>query len=55
MIRPRKDNFLIESHGESWHWEHCGMMADDNYRKRWERKKKLYERNAYTDYPPKNQ
>lgn len=31
------------------------MMADDNHRKRWERKKKLYERNGYTEYSPKNQ
>lgn len=25
-------------------WEHCGLMNDQSYRDKWERKKKLYER-----------
>jgi UvrD-like helicase C-terminal domain len=52
--KGRWADFLIESRGEAWYWEHCGMMADENYRRRWERKKKLYERNGYTLYSQKN-
>jgi len=25
-----------------WYWEHNGMLSDDEYKKRWERKKKAY-------------
>ena len=29
--------------GMLFYWEHCGMMSDIHYRKRWEDKKALYE------------
>ena len=32
--------------GEVWYWEHCGMMNVPKYVKRWEDKKKLYEKNG---------
>ena len=32
--------------GEEWLWEHCGMMEDPRYRKRWEDKKAFYEKNG---------
>ena len=35
--RGRWADFLIEANGKSWYWEHCGMMADEQYRLRWER------------------
>jgi hypothetical protein len=52
--RGRWADFLVEANGEAWYWEHCGMMADENYRARWERKKMLYERNGYTLYSSTN-
>ena len=38
-------DFTIEDaeSGETWYWEHCGMMHDEKYRKKWEEKKKFYE------------
>ncbi len=30
-------------------WEHCGMMDDEDYRKRWEKKKRVYEANGYSE------
>jgi hypothetical protein len=32
--------------GETIYWEHCGMMNDSEYRKRWAEKKELYEKNG---------
>ena len=32
--------------GEEWYWEHCGMMNDPKYRKRWEEKKAFYKKNG---------
>ena len=51
--RGRWADFLVESNGESWYWEHCGMMDDKNYRLRWERKKELYKRNGFGVYSEK--
>lgn len=43
----RLPDFTIrdEDAGTVWYWEHNGMLSDDEYRKRWERKKAAY-RNA---------
>jgi hypothetical protein len=51
--RGRWADFLIEANGESWYWEHCGRMDDENYRTRWARKLKLYEGNGFTRYSEK--
>lgn len=32
--------------GEEWYWEHCGMMEDTKYKKRWEDKKAFYKKNG---------
>lgn len=32
--------------GEVWYWEHCGMMNNPKYRKRWEEKKAFYKKNG---------
>lgn len=32
--------------GEEWYWEHCGMMDDPQYKKRWEEKKAFYKKNG---------
>jgi hypothetical protein len=47
-------DFLIEASGESWYWEHCGRLDDENYRLRWERKLKLYAGNGFTAHSGSN-
>ena len=44
----KRSDFKIENYdmGIVWYWEHCGMMTDPAYRKRWEEKKKFYEKNG---------
>lgn len=32
--------------GDEWYWEHCGMMDDPKYKKRWEDKKAFYKKNG---------
>lgn len=41
-------DFTIEDEesGDVWYWEHCGMMNDENYEKRWNAKEKLYAANG---------
>jgi hypothetical protein len=52
--RGRWADFRIEADGRTWYWEHCGLMDDDSYRKRWARKLTLYAANGYTTYSEKN-
>lgn len=33
-----------EDAGTVWYWEHNGMLSDDDYKKRWERKKAAYQK-----------
>ena len=37
-------DFTIEDDdtGETYYWEHLGMLSDDDYRRRWSEKKKWY-------------
>jgi ATP-dependent exoDNAse (exonuclease V) alpha subunit len=44
----KRPDFMIidDDTGEKWYWEHCGMMTDTKYVKRWEDKKKFYEKNG---------
>ena len=35
--------------GKTIYWEHCGMMDIPEYRTKWQRKKRLYERNNITE------
>lgn len=32
--------------GETWYWEHCGMMTNPLYKKHWEEKKAFYAKNG---------
>ena len=32
--------------GSVYYWEHCGMMNDNSYCKRWERKRAVYKKNG---------
>lgn len=44
----KRPDFKVEDYdtGVVWYWEHCGMMTDPQYRRRWEDKKKFYEKNG---------
>ena len=43
----RPDFKIIDADtGEVWYWEHCGMMSDARYAKRWHDKEKFYAKNG---------
>lgn len=43
----RPDFKIIDADtGAVWYWEHCGMMSDEKYAKRWHDKEKFYEKNG---------
>ena len=46
--RTCKPDFTIEdgATGLTVYWEHCGMLEDSEYRKRWDRKQKWYRDNG---------
>lgn len=46
--KPLRPDFKITDGdtGEVWYWEHCGMMNDSKYAKRWEDKKKFYDKHG---------
>ncbi|MCY4559777.1 MAG: AAA family ATPase [Chloroflexi bacterium] len=52
--RGRWADFKVEAGGQTWYWEHCGMLDDEHYRNRWEKKKKLYAENGFTIHSDKN-
>lgn len=39
----RWPDFTLAHHGKTYYWEHLGMLGDDEYTKKWERKKAWYE------------
>lgn len=49
--KVKRPDFKVEDYdtGIVWYWEHCGMMTDPQYRKRWEDKKKFYEKNGIVE------
>ncbi len=52
--RGRWADFEVQAQRKTWYWEHCGMLDDEHYRNRWERKKELYARNGVTVYSDSN-
>ena len=42
----KSPDFTIEDaeSGTCFYWEHCGMLTDAKYKKRWEEKKKIYKK-----------
>lgn len=47
---PRRNSRLLGSHGRTWYWEHCGIVDDVAYMKRWdEMRKPWYPRHGYGD------
>lgn len=49
--RIKRPDFKVEDYdtGVVWYWEHCGMMTDPQYKKRWEEKQKFYEKNGIVE------
>ena len=47
----KRPDFTIkdEESGKIWYWEHCGMMSDNKYRRKWENKKRLYNANGFVE------
>ena len=46
--KVKRPDFKIEDYdtGIVWYWEHCGMMDDPQYARRWEEKKAFYKKNG---------
>lgn len=46
-VVKRPDFKIIDDDtGETWYWEHCGLMDDPRYKRRWEEKKAFYQKNG---------
>ena len=47
----KSPDFTIEDveSGITWYWEHCGMMSDEGYRRRWEAKRAVYEKHGIVE------
>ena len=49
--KPLRPDFKVidGDTGSVWYWEHCGMMTDPKYVKRWEDKRKFYEKHGIVE------
>ncbi|MDD4431055.1 MAG: AAA family ATPase [Bacteroidales bacterium] len=47
----KSPDFTIEDaeSGVLYYWEHCGMMTDENYRRRWEIKREIYAKHGIVE------
>jgi hypothetical protein len=45
----RLPDFTVSFEGDTFYWEHLGMLAVPSYREAWERKRQWYENNKYLD------
>ncbi|MDY0386092.1 MAG: AAA family ATPase [Methanolobus sp.] len=45
----RLPDFTVSFEGDTFYWEHLGMLSVPSYRKSWERKQKWYSENGYED------
>jgi ATP-dependent exoDNAse (exonuclease V) alpha subunit len=47
----KSPDFTIEDaeSGALFYWEHCGMMTDDNYRRRWNAKRDIYAKHGIVE------
>jgi exodeoxyribonuclease V alpha subunit len=43
----RLPDFTVSFEGDTYHWEHLGMLSVPSYREQWERKRQWYEDNGY--------
>lgn len=45
----RLPDFTVSFEGDTFYWEHLGMLSVPSYRQSWERKQKWYIDNGYED------
>lgn len=45
----RLPDFTVSYEGDTFYWEHLGMLSVPSYREEWERKRRWYEDNGYID------
>jgi hypothetical protein len=49
----RWPDFSIEDRdGQTWYWEHCGMLGQEEYEERWQRKLAFYDKNGVKRWSP---
>ncbi len=42
-------DFTVSYEGDTFYWEHLGMLSVPSYREAWDRKRQWYEDNGYLD------
>jgi hypothetical protein len=42
-------DFTVSYEGDTFYWEHLGMLSVPSYREAWDRKRQWYEDNSYLD------
>jgi len=42
-------DFTVSCEGDTYYWEHLGMLTVPSYREQWDRKRRWYEGNGYWD------
>lgn len=42
-------DFTVSYEGDTFYWEHLGMLSVPSYREEWDRKRQWYENNGYLD------
>ena len=45
----RLPDFTVSFEGDTYYWEHLGMLTVPSYREQWDRKRQWYETNGYWD------
>jgi hypothetical protein len=45
FVRTTVPDFTILWRGEQYYWEHLGLLVREDYRRKWETKRKWYEKN----------
>lgn len=45
-IKKLPDFTIKTSLGDTWYWEHCGLMYDKKYKRDWEAKEQIYKENG---------
>ena len=45
----RLPDFTVSFEGDTFYWEHLGMLSVPSYREQWDRKRQWYEDNGYLD------
>lgn len=43
----RLPDFTVSYEGDTFYWEHLGMLSVPSYREQWDRKKEWYQKNGY--------